>query len=101
MNDLKLRFSVGQTGQEAGVSAFGYLVGYDYGRFTNNALVGGTVLDGEYVTGMQPKGLPVTNLSWENILLGILALTLNFLIINYQSQQMPLKSYLRHPGRTL
>lgn len=65
VNDLKLRFSVGQTGQEAGVSAFGYLVGYDYGRFTNNALVGGTVLDGEYVTGMQPKGLPVTNLSWE------------------------------------
>lgn len=65
VNDLKLRFSVGQTGQEAGVGAFGYLVGYDYGRFSNNSLVGGTVLDGEYVTGMQPKGLPVTNLSWE------------------------------------
>lgn len=64
VNDLKLRFSVGQTGKEEGVDAFGYLAGYDYGRFSNNNLVGGTVLDGQYVTGLQPKGLPITNLSW-------------------------------------
>lgn len=64
VSDLKIRASVGEAGQEEGVNAFGYLMGYDYGRFTNNALVGGTVLDGEYITGMQPKGLPVTNLSW-------------------------------------
>lgn len=65
VSDLKLRVSVGQTGQEAGVGVFGYLPGYSFGRFDNNAVVGGSVLDGEYVTGMQPQGLPVTNLSWE------------------------------------
>lgn len=65
VNDLKLRFSVGQTGQEAGVGVFGYLPGYSFGRFDNNAVVPGSVLDGQYVTGMQPQGPPVTNLSWE------------------------------------
>ncbi|MCE4566628.1 TonB-dependent receptor [Maribellus sp. CM-23] len=65
VNDLKFRVSVGQTGQEAGVGVFGYLPGYSFGRFDNNTVVPGSVLDGEYVTGMQPQGLPVTNLSWE------------------------------------
>jgi len=65
VSDLKLRVSVGQTGQEAGVGVFGYLPGYSFGRFDNNAVVPGSVLDGQYVTGMQPQGLPVTNLSWE------------------------------------
>lgn len=65
VDDLKLRVSVGQTGQESGVYAFGYLPGYSFGRFDNNTVVGGSVLDGEYVTGMQPQGLPVTDLSWE------------------------------------
>lgn len=58
VSDLKLRASVGQTGSESGVSAFGYLGGYNF----NN---GSAVLDGEYVIGIGPRGLPVTNLSWE------------------------------------
>lgn len=57
-DDVKLRASVGQTGSEAGVSMFGYLGGYDF----NN---GSAVLDGDYVIGVRPRGLPVTNLSWE------------------------------------
>ena len=57
-DDVKLRASVGQTGSEAGVSMFGYLGGYDF----NN---GSAVLDGDYVIGVSPRGLPVTNLSWE------------------------------------
>ncbi|MGJ5641294.1 SusC/RagA family TonB-linked outer membrane protein [Formosa sp. S-31] len=65
VNNLKFRASIGQTGQEAGVGAFGYLAGYSFGRFDNNALVPGSVLDGQYVTGLQPQGIPVTNLSWE------------------------------------
>ena len=58
VNDLKLRASVGQTGSEAGVNMFGYISGYDFGS-------GGAVLDGKYVIGVRPRGLPVTNLSWE------------------------------------
>lgn len=58
VNDLKIRGSVGQTGSEAGVSMFGFLSGYDYGN-------GNAVLDGNLVTGIRPRGLPVTNLSWE------------------------------------
>lgn len=65
VNDLKLRGSVGQVGQEAGVYAFGYLPGYSFGRTDFNTVVPGSVLDGQYVTGMQPQGPPVTNLSWE------------------------------------
>ena len=57
VNDLKLRVSAGQTGSEEGVGMFGYLSGYDFGS-------GGAVLDGEYVIGVRPRGLPVTNLSW-------------------------------------
>lgn len=58
VNDFKLRASVGQTGSEAGVSMFGYLGGYDYNS-------GGAFLDGKYVIGLRPRGMPVTNLSWE------------------------------------
>lgn len=57
VSDLKLRVSAGQTGSEEGVGMFGYLGGYDFGN-------GGAVLDGEYVIGVRPRGLPVTNLSW-------------------------------------
>ena len=58
VNDLKLRVSVGQTGSEAGVGMFGYLSGYNFNK-------GGAVLDGKYVIGVQPGGMPVTDLSWE------------------------------------
>lgn len=57
INDLKLRASVGQTGLEQGIESFGYIGGYTW----NN---GSAVLDGEYVTGLKPRGTPVTNLSW-------------------------------------
>ncbi len=57
INDLKIRASIGQTGSEMGVRAHGYLSGYDFKK-------GGAMLDGTYVVGLQPRGLPVTNLTW-------------------------------------
>lgn len=57
VDDLKIRASIGQTGTESGVSLFGYLSGYNWNQ-------GSSVLDGEYVTGLNQRGLPVTNLSW-------------------------------------
>ena len=57
VDDLKIRASIGQTGTESGVSLFGYLSGYNWNQ-------GSAVLDGEYVTGVNQRGLPVTNLSW-------------------------------------
>jgi len=57
INDLKLRASMGQTGLEQGIEMFGYMGGYTW----NN---GSAVLDGEYVTGIKPRGVPITNLSW-------------------------------------
>ncbi|WP_029902781.1 TonB-dependent receptor [Prevotella sp. 10(H)] len=57
VSDLKLRASMGETGVEQGVGMFDYLGGYTWNQ-------GGAVLDGEYVTGMKPRGLPITNLSW-------------------------------------
>ncbi len=57
VNDLKIRFSWGQTGLESGVSNFDYLTGYNYGS-------SGAVLDGEYVSGVQPGDQATTTLSW-------------------------------------
>nr|WP_320057310.1 TonB-dependent receptor [uncultured Bacteroides sp.] len=57
VNDLKLRASIGQTGIEQGIGLFDYMAGYTW----NN---GSAVLDGEYVTGIKPRGTPITNLSW-------------------------------------
>lgn len=57
VDDLKIRASIGQTGTESRVSLFGYLSGYNWNQ-------GSAVLDGEYVTGLNQRGLPVTNLSW-------------------------------------
>ncbi len=56
-DDFKLRASYGETGSESGVSAFGYLPGYNFNSRS-------AVLDGTYVIGLSPRGLPVTNLSW-------------------------------------
>lgn len=56
VDDLKIRASIGQTGTESGVSMFGYMSGYNWNQ-------GSAVLDGEYVTGLNQRGLPVTNLS--------------------------------------
>ena len=57
IDDLKIRASTGETGQEQGVGMFDYLGGYTW----NN---GSAVLDGTYTTGLRPRGLPIRNLSW-------------------------------------
>ena len=59
VNDLKIRGSFGLVGDDntAGYAAFDYLSGYNYKQ-------GGSVIDGVYVLGTQPRGLPVTTLSW-------------------------------------
>ncbi|MEI9946127.1 MAG: TonB-dependent receptor [Chitinophagaceae bacterium] len=57
INELKLRVSYGETGSEAGINAFDYLPGYTYPN-------GSSVLDGTYVIGSDPRGIPITNLSW-------------------------------------
>lgn len=57
VNDLKLRASWGQTGNEEGVSQHDYLAGYNYPSLS-------AVLDGEYIIGLQPRGLPIRELSW-------------------------------------
>lgn len=57
VNDMKIRASIGQTGLEEGVGMHGYLAGYNFGS-------GDAVLNGTYYPGIQPKSLPVRNLSW-------------------------------------
>lgn len=69
LNDLKIRASYGETGSELGFldnawpggyrppDAFGYLSGYNFNQ-------GGAVVNGSYVIGLRPRGLPVTELSW-------------------------------------
>jgi TonB-linked SusC/RagA family outer membrane protein len=57
VNDFKIRASYGQTGSESGVNAFDYLGGYNYRQ-------GSSILDNNYVIGLRPRGLPITNLSW-------------------------------------
>ncbi|MBE7175537.1 MAG: TonB-dependent receptor [Mucilaginibacter polytrichastri] len=66
VNNLKIRASIGRTGTDRApygdttlplVAPFSYLQGYDYGA-------GSSVFDGTLITGIQPRGLPITNLSW-------------------------------------
>jgi TonB-linked SusC/RagA family outer membrane protein len=59
VDELKVRVSYGLTGNDEidGYSAFDYLDGYTY-------KTGGATLDGNYVIGTEPRGLPVTTLSW-------------------------------------
>ncbi len=59
VNDFKLRGSFGLVGDDntPGYGAFDYMSGYNYKQ-------GGSVIDGVYVLGSQPRGLPVTTLSW-------------------------------------
>ena len=56
-NELKLRASYGQTGSELGADPFAFLQGYNYPG-------GNAVFNGVLVTGVQPRGLPITTLSW-------------------------------------
>ncbi len=61
INDLKIRASYGETGSELGLgnppAMFSYIDGYNFNQ-------GSAVLDGNYVIGLRPRGLPITNLSW-------------------------------------
>jgi TonB-linked SusC/RagA family outer membrane protein len=58
-NDFKIRGSYGLVGDDnvSGYSDFDYLSGYTYKQ-------GGSVIDGKYVLGTEPRGLAVTTLSW-------------------------------------
>jgi len=56
-NDFKFRASYGESGSELSINAFDYLPGYNFRS-------GSAVLDGQYIIGLRPRGLPVTNLSW-------------------------------------
>lgn len=58
LNNFKLRASYGIMGQdEVGIGAFAYMSGYNYGA-------GDAVLDGQLITGIVPRGMPVRTLSW-------------------------------------
>ncbi len=57
INNLKLRASYGETGSELNLNAFDHLSGYTY-------RAGSAILDGTYVIGVDPRGLPIDNLSW-------------------------------------
>ena len=58
-SDFKIRGSYGLMGDDNtdGYNAFDYLSGYTYND-------GGATIDGNYVVGSKPRGLPVTTLSW-------------------------------------
>jgi len=56
LTELKLRGSFGLTGSDA-IDPYRYLQGYDFGS-------GASVLNGNYVIGVRPRGLPITTLSW-------------------------------------
>src|SRR5690606_21240422 len=86
VNDLKIRGSFGFVGDDntVGYNPFDYLAGYNYKRYRNAngdwVNTASSVIDGEYVIGTQPRGLPVTTLSWrraEMINLGFDAAFLN------------------------
>ncbi len=63
LNDLKIRASYGETGSEIGFPngdpplPFSYVPGYNFNQ-------GGAILDGTYVIGIRPRGLPITQFSW-------------------------------------
>jgi TonB-linked SusC/RagA family outer membrane protein len=68
LTDLKIRASYGETGSEIGSfngtapvapTAFGYLVGYDYASGAGSAVFNNTL-----ITGVRPRGLPTTTLTW-------------------------------------
>ncbi|HTG55713.1 MAG TPA: hypothetical protein VL943_05575, partial [Niabella sp.] len=57
LSELKLRASYGETGREPDIGAFAYLSGYDFGA-------GNAYLDGQLLTGVVARGLPITTLTW-------------------------------------
>ncbi|AWW30246.1 SusC/RagA family TonB-linked outer membrane protein [Echinicola strongylocentroti] len=77
LSDMKIRASWGQTGNDRWIGSdefivapFSYYAGYDFIPSAG----GSAVLDGGFVPGVDPRGLPVTNLSWvtnTNVDIGI------------------------------
>ncbi|WP_019539923.1 SusC/RagA family TonB-linked outer membrane protein [Proteiniphilum sp. X52] len=69
-SDLKLRASYGLVGDDnvSGYNPFDYMSGYNYKQYRNNngdwVGTASSVIDGVYTIGTQPRGLPVTTLSW-------------------------------------
>jgi TonB-linked SusC/RagA family outer membrane protein len=69
VSDFKLRASWGKTGSDNTnnnqispgfiVAPFSYLTGYNWGA-------GSSLFNGTLTTGIQPRGIPITNLSWIN-----------------------------------
>ncbi|MEZ0542817.1 SusC/RagA family TonB-linked outer membrane protein [Fibrella arboris] len=64
VSELKLRASYGRTGSDLIndnfiVAPYSYLPGYNF-------LQGSAIFNGTYVIGVQPRGLPITTLSWIN-----------------------------------
>ena len=57
LSDLKIRASYGVVGDDAVGGDYDYVAGYN-----NNTSV--SILDGEAVVGIRPRGEPVTNVSW-------------------------------------
>ncbi|WP_161554605.1 SusC/RagA family TonB-linked outer membrane protein [Sinomicrobium soli] len=58
LSDLKIRASYGEMGDDnIGIGPYAYLPGYNYGA-------GNAVLDGEVITGIAPRGMPISTLSW-------------------------------------
>jgi len=67
LSDAKLRFSVGQTGDDnlGYYPDFAYLSGYNYN--VSNYLMSpypSVAADGRNITGIRDKGLPITDLTW-------------------------------------
>lgn len=73
INDLKIRASYGETGSELGINAFDYISGYTYRSGTS-------VFDGTLIIGTDPRGLPITNLSW--VMNRTINLGLDFALLN-------------------
>jgi TonB-linked SusC/RagA family outer membrane protein len=64
ITELKLRGSYGITGSDPYINGnvlapYSYYQGYDFGQGA-----GASVLNGNYVIGVRPRGLPITTLSW-------------------------------------
>lgn len=57
LSDLKIRASYGVVGDDAVGGDYDYVAGYN-----NNSSV--SILDGDAVVGIRPRGEPVTNVSW-------------------------------------
>ncbi|WP_215224397.1 SusC/RagA family TonB-linked outer membrane protein [Echinicola shivajiensis] len=67
LSDLKFRVSYGQTGNDRFIGSnnfivapFSYYAGYNFIPTAG----GSAILDGSFVPGVDPRGLPITNLSW-------------------------------------